>query len=410
MKIAVPVVVLGLSVGCLVSHASTAPFCVIDKWGCAVSAFNLVAMGYTSGDGTSTTSLTGNVVGPSGGTDIQGRVGAAGKINESGSGNTLPIGGAFQASGSTDSFDPWGANANGYLIQTAGNDSFNGGHIAVGSKGNVYAPGDSSSNYYFNNGGSLNPGGAAPLPTNAADWRTLSKDMITESTYLSTLTKSGTTTYSGTSWTGTNVTLGSVGTCAGAIAAGDATTSNCSNSSWVVLYAPSYTGKSATGTTLDVFNLTANQFESLNSNGTVNYGAQLDFAVPAGATIIVNVAGVSLTFNDAMLINGNQSGDSNNDGGMILFNLYQANQVAIDAQYDAALLAPMAALSGTAQMGGTFIVASVGPTGEVHNVEFNGKLPTTNKPPVHTPEPGSLLLMGTGILGLAVLVRRRLHA
>lgn len=45
-------------------------------------------------------------------------------------------------------------------------------------------------------------------------------------------------------------------------------------------------------------------------------------------------------------------------------------------------------------------------TDEVHNMEFTGTLP--NGPNVVTPEPASLMLMGTGMLGLAAALRRRL--
>ena len=57
-------------------------------------------------------------------------------------------------------------------------------------------------------------------------------------------------------------------------------------------------------------------------------------------------------------------------------------------------------------MGGTFIAAAIGETGEVHNDEFTGTLPP---PPTisHAPEPGSLVLMGTGITALAGAFGRR---
>jgi len=45
-------------------------------------------------------------------------------------------------------------------------------------------------------------------------------------------------------------------------------------------------------------------------------------------------------------------------------------------------------------------------TDEVHDIEFTGTLPKGSR--AATPEPVSLMLMGTGMLGLAAALRRRL--
>ena len=101
------------------------------------------------------------------------------------------------------------------------------------------------------------------------------------------------------------------------------------------------------------------------------------------------------------------SGDSSLNNN-ILFNFAGAQTVTINGQFNASLLAPFAVLTGSAQMGGTFIAAAIGQTGEVHNDEFTGTLP----PPTITspaPEPGTLALMGTGITALAGVIRRRIR-
>ncbi len=80
--------------------------------------------------------------------------------------------------------------------------------------------------------------------------------------------------------------------------------------------------------------------------------------------------------------------------------------MAIDAQFSASVLAPFAVLTGTGQMDGNFIAAQIGQTGEVHNIEFDGTLPPTD-PDSPVPEPGTLALMGTGVLSMAAAIRRK---
>ncbi len=131
--------------------------------------------------------------------------------------------------------------------------------------------------------------------------------------------------------------------------------------SWLVLYGDS--------TTNNVFNLTQEEFQSANKN--------LDIEVPTGSTTIVNVAGASETLQAGIYFQGRQAGDAN--AGDIVFNFPDATTVTIDGQMDAMLLAPYAALGGSNQMGGVFIAASIGSTGEVHYIPFGGSLPCSTK-------------------------------
>ena len=153
-----------------------------------------------------------------------------------------------------------------------------------------------------------------------------------------------------------------------------------------------------TSTTLNIFDITAAEFADTNHN--------IDIEAPVGSTIIVNVAGTNVTLGAGLYYNGVQnSGDSEADAD-ILFNFAGAQTVAIDAQFDASVLAPFAVLTGNGQMGGNFIAAQIGQTGEVHNIEFDGTLPPGD-PNSPVPEPGTLALMGTGVLSMAAGIRRK---
>ena len=304
----------------------------------ALSAYNLVA-------------LSGNIVGTT--ADVEGRVAAAGQLTQA-----LSIGATLNG-------DPWGSLANGYALVAAGGINVTSGNFVIGgtaSTGGGWAASNvHNTNVYFNDGdGPLKLGGTSPI-----DFVAEQKAMTTLNNNLSTLTANGTV--------------------------GCATGGN-----------PSFVGLCGSSSTLNVFNLTAAQFDSTNGN-------QLDFITTAAdqnATIIVNVTGSALVLNAPILINGQQEGDTNDDNNLIIFNFENASSVTINAQFDAALLAPNAILSGSSQMGGNFIAASVGLTGEVHNEEFVGILPSF-LPAV--PEPGSFTLTATGVFFLAgiLLMRRR---
>jgi choice-of-anchor A domain-containing protein len=250
--------------------------------------------------------------------------------------------------GSTLGSDPYGALADGYAM-VAGVGVTASNYFSINGGGNVYAP--NGGHYNFNDGGRLVTTGPDPI-----NFTSLRATLDAQSLQLGTLTPNGT------------VTLGTG-----------------SNPSWLVL-----TGRSAT---LNVFSVTAAQFASANN--------PLDIQVPAGSTVVINVAGTNVTLGTGIYFNGQQESDSNNDQGMILFNFPDASTVTIDGQFDGALLAPFATLTGDSQMGGNFIAAAIGQTGEVHNEEFEGILPST---PSLAPEPGTLTLMGSGILFIGGLL------
>jgi choice-of-anchor A domain-containing protein len=237
------------------------------------------------------------------------------------------------------------------------------GTYNVNGGGNAYDASGSSATFNWNDHGSLTSGGTAPISVSS-----LATTMDALTSQLGSLTANG-------------VVCQPIGSASCAPHPAGA-----SNPSFLVLY--------GTSSTLNVFTLTAAQFA---------WGGALDIEVPAGSTVIINVTGTNATLPTGIYYRGVQETDAN--ASSILFNFPQATgTVTINGQFDGALLAPYAMLTGGSQMGGTFIAASIGQTGEVHYDAFTGTLPASTV----TPEPKSLLLLGTGILMVAVFMRKRI--
>jgi len=293
-------------------------------------------------------SLTGNI---SDSADITGRIAAAGQVTQG-----APIGDALRTS------DPYYllAKANGgpYAIVAGGgiatSNSFN-----INAGGNVYSSTSTNANFNFANenysgslytGSTLVTGGTSPI-----DFTALQTQMYNLSGELSGLTANGVVCSVNNS---------------GAIVAGGGCPANPVyfnpssqhyNPSWIVLY--------GTSATTNVFNITQAQFENNNN---------LDIEVPTGSTTIINVAGASDKLQREIYFQGSTVTDANAAG--ILFNFATATSVTINGQLDATVLAPYAALTGGSQMGGVFIAASIGSTGEVHYDPFGGALMCSNPP------------------------------
>ncbi len=275
--------------------------------------------------------------------DVTGRIAAAGQVL---SGTTV---------GSSLNADPFGSLAPFDLVSSGGLPG--GSQFNLNSKGNVYAPG-TNGNINFNGGGHrVTTGGPG------VDFAALKTSLTAESNYLAGLQ-----------------TTGVVGA-----------TLQGANPSWLVLQ--------GTSATLNVFNITAAQFASTNNN--------IDIDAPLGSTIVVNVAGVDVVLGTGLYTNGQQRAGDDPTNNRVLFNFADASSVRINGQFSASVLAPGAVLSGGAQMDGNFIAAEIGQTGEVHNTEFVGTLPNGDPGTSAVPEPGTLSLLGSGVLGAVGLLRRR---
>jgi len=305
------------------------------------SAYNLVA-------------LTGDINDTS---DITGRIAAAYKIDAS-----TTIGSWLNGT----TADPYASLASGYAV-VAGSTINASNYFNINGGGNVYQSYSSSTvnvNWNESPKGTVVTGGTSPV-----NFAALTTTLDSLTAQLASMTSNGTLCQ-----------FGGSGTCA-------PNASGAKNPSFLVLY--------GTSSTLNVFTVTAAQFSNQNS--------PLDIEVPVGSTVVINVQGVADTLNTGIYYNGVQETDAN--ASKILFNFANAQAVTIDGQLDGSILAPYAYLTGTSQMGGTMIAASVGPTGEVHYDAFTGNVGL-----VATPEPASLALLGMGLLMIMGTLRYKMRS
>jgi len=279
--------------------------------------------------------------------DVTGRVAAAGMVL---TGTTI---------GSSLNGDPWGSLATYDLVSTNGLNP--GEQFNINSHGNVYAPGANGS-FNFNGGGHRDT-----CCSSGIDFDTLRTTLDAQSLGFAALTATGDVL--GTNQPSVN---------------------------------PSFFVLKGTSSTLNIFTITAAQF------GDTNH--PLDIQAPAGSTIIINVTGANPTLGTGIYYNESQNSGDSSLNNNILFNFADAQTVTINGQFNASLLAPFAVLTGNAQMGGNFIAAAIGQTGEVHNNEFTGTLDPTPTTTGTAPEPGSFVLMGSGLVAFAGAMRRRFRS
>jgi choice-of-anchor A domain-containing protein len=143
---------------------------------------------------------------------------------------------------------------------------------------------------------------------------------------------------------------------------------------------------------------------TLSSASLIGANRTVNITLAAGSSVVINVPGTSdATTNYGITVNGNAvNGDATTAAAHnVLFNYYQATTLTTNSVLGS-VLAPYAAVTGNSgQIDGNLIATSFsGPT-ELHNFGFEGALPNP------TPEPISLLLFGSGLLGLGWMARRQ---
>jgi len=171
--------------------------------------------------------------------------------------------------------------------------------------------------------------------------------------------------------------------------------------------ATSLSGLAATGTVrndyggLKLIGNDSNATQVISLDGSAlssgNWGLDILSGISSSDTVVVNVSGTDVTWGISSVGSTLRA-----HAGNVLFNFYEATSLSILGEAFGSFLAPDADVTGTwGQFNGVLIAGSFDGHTQFHNVGFTGDLPAA------TPIPGSIFLLGTGMLGLLGWRKRR---
>lgn len=144
---------------------------------------------------------------------------------------------------------------------------------------------------------------------------------------------------------------------------------------------------------LNVFNLHGSDFNGANG---------LSIVAPTSSTVVLNIDGTA----DQMINMGISLGGVQREN--LVYNFTGSGSLALSGiAIEGSILAPdMSVAFNSGHINGTLVAGSLTGSGEAHYHPFTGNVPNPPSPP-SVPEPGSLALLGVGVLPLLGLARRK---
>jgi choice-of-anchor A domain-containing protein len=124
---------------------------------------------------------------------------------------------------------------------------------------------------------------------------------------------------------------------------------------------------------------------------------EFEFNLNGATTVILNSDETTINISANFL-----GGSAQAIGAKTIWNFYDATDVDITSQFGGSIVAPLADFTNNNNIEGGVYVDTLHQYGEIHEQSFTGEIPST---PV--PEPSTMLLLGLGLTGLALVRSRR---